>query len=583
MLLVGAFVAVFLCQFFATWVVPQRTPPSWDETEYLRQAVIVYDTLCATPMRSVGLIVDGAHSTWHASLLTSVWLAPFFAAQGVDYMAAYAGMVALLGVSVLLAWATVWLALGRGATAAWAGAIAALAYLLAPMTLALGSMVMSEVPSGVAFLAALLAYVWARQRDTGAAWAVAGVLLALTLLSRAERGMVFIGTMAVVFCVDQMRLGNWRHNLMTLAGAGAIGLVSGLWLQRWLPLPAAWPAQYVLQGALAALAVVGVLFMARHASALHAALCYGGMAALLTCGWLTWSHHGTPNAVRVFEILAERGQAGFHGIIDCYVWPHLAGNYCGSGMAGVLKATLLVLGVWHAARRWPGLLVLLLSYVAQAWQADLAVARFLFHLHLIGALVMGFGAAQALEWLARARRTARIMAGETGDWLRLALTVLVIAVLTPGTVARGVRAFERYDVTTMPTFDPAQGLWHVLDVLGTVLPDGARFSVVCQNGMPFSYNTLMTHSLIKGRAWQSIGWPPTFENYLCSPDFDYHVILGPGPVTSAYIPYRDGHAYYARMTNLVMSTGLYRAILETELGQGTLALAVFKNMRGRRP
>jgi hypothetical protein len=571
-LLPAVWFVLVIAYFAFAWVLPYRTPPSWDETEYLRGTLALRDLLWTQPARLASVLVNGDWCIWHASLVGSAATLPFWLA-GAGYMPAYGAALVQCALTVALVGIIAARMLRDTGMTLMGGIVAALCFGLAPMTLALGSMIMAEIPCAWMTALALLAYLHARRRDHVAAWLLAGVAAFATIYARAERGLVFIACLTIAVWVDAWRRGGWRGALETGMGMAGCGLLLWLWLERWCPPALTLRQGYVVHGALltAALAMcANAVVQARGARAMRGPLLFSAVICALLAVWLSWSSGTETNAQRVLAILAERNAHGFHGILTCYVWKHFALNYCGNPLAVPLKVALFIAGLQLFWRAWPGGLALLALYVLQAWKADLEVARFLFPLHLLAALAMGCGAVSIARWCARrfAWRPAP-----------LALVLALCLTLTPGVIRRACHAFERCDVTFMPTFDQSRALWQVLETVTVTLPARARFSVASQNPMAFSYNTLMTHGRLLARDWQPIGWPPTVEEYLLSPAFDYHILLGPGAQPSPYFYHHSNREEFAHRQQLALQSGHYVPATQRSFDHERMTLFIVKNRR----
>ncbi len=126
---------------------------------------------------------------------------------------------ALLGVAAIL----VVFALGERLGGRWAGLLAAFAVAVYPPFIHSTGELMSEPPAILTLPAAVLAFLWAADRERLAAWLVPGVLFGLTAMFRPE--YLLVGGAFVVLAAIRVALGSgWRPALAS-AGVFLLALI----------------------------------------------------------------------------------------------------------------------------------------------------------------------------------------------------------------------------------------------------------------------------------------------------------------------------------------------------------------------
>jgi hypothetical protein len=132
---------------------------------------------------------------------------------------------ALLGVAAIL----VVFALGERLGGRWTGLLAAFAVAVYPPFIHSTGELMSEPPAILTLPAAVLAFLWASERDRLAAWLVPGLLFGLTAMFRPE--YLLIGAAFVVLAAVRVGLARgWRPGL---AGAALLLLALALPIVPW--------------------------------------------------------------------------------------------------------------------------------------------------------------------------------------------------------------------------------------------------------------------------------------------------------------------------------------------------------------
>jgi 4-amino-4-deoxy-L-arabinose transferase-like glycosyltransferase len=131
---------------------------------------------------------------------------------------------ALLGVATILVVFALGWRLGGLAHGRWVGLFAAFAVAIYPPFLHSVGIVMSEPPAMLTLPAAVLAFLWASERERAWAWLAPGLLFGLTAMFRPE--YLFVGAAFVVLAGLRAALGtgrdhqrDWRHGL---AGASVL-------------------------------------------------------------------------------------------------------------------------------------------------------------------------------------------------------------------------------------------------------------------------------------------------------------------------------------------------------------------------
>ncbi|HET7417276.1 MAG TPA: glycosyltransferase family 39 protein [Solirubrobacterales bacterium] len=128
---------------------------------------------------------------------------------------------ALLGVATILVVFALGWRLGGRAYGRWVGLFAAFGVAIYPPFIHTTGELMSEPPAMLTLPAAVLAFLWASERDRTWSWLVPGLLLGLTAMFRPE--YLFVGAAFVVLAaVREWRRREWRLGL----GAAAVLLVA---------------------------------------------------------------------------------------------------------------------------------------------------------------------------------------------------------------------------------------------------------------------------------------------------------------------------------------------------------------------
>lgn len=136
---------------------------------------------------------------------------------------------ALLGVATILVVFALGWRLGGRRLGRWAGLFAAFAVAVYPPFLHTTGELMSEPPAMLTLPAAILAFLWAGERESSRAWLVPGFLFGLTAMFRPEYLLVaaaFVGLAAI----RAGRAGGWRPGL---AGAAVLLVAIALPILPW--------------------------------------------------------------------------------------------------------------------------------------------------------------------------------------------------------------------------------------------------------------------------------------------------------------------------------------------------------------
>ena len=129
---------------------------------------------------------------------------------------------ALLGVATILVVFALGWRLGGRDLGRWVGLFAAFAIAVYPPFIHTTGELMSEPPAMLTLPAAILAFLWARERQSPLAWLAPGLLFGLTAMFRPE--YLLVGAAFVVLAA----IGTWRDSGWRLGLAGAAVLLAAL-------------------------------------------------------------------------------------------------------------------------------------------------------------------------------------------------------------------------------------------------------------------------------------------------------------------------------------------------------------------
>lgn len=550
--------AVFAVLVFG-YILPCRTPLSWDESEYARSALEVRKTL-NTSSAWQQFLLDARYCSWHSSLIASLFALPLLHFLGSSHQVFFLASVAMGAVCTILIFVVTYLAMGQGLIGCLAGATSALMFALSPGTLLLASMFMSEMPSALMLVLNLFAYLIARRLRNPLAFVVSSIILFLSVYARAERGILFLPIFLCVYLVDEVQQFGWRRAVdAAITGVGLIGLVV-LCLQQYV---FSFPVHTLKALGVNLLALTGLCFSVYYTlkgrPGSSQMLLYALPASLLLLLWLYQGQN-----VTVLNIYKSHTTSFLKGAPLLQNLLLLLTNYSSNWGSASLKGVLLLFGIIAAAKRWPGLLAAVLLFGLQLSKAMFVEMRFVFFLHTALVVLAGLGAPLLVTTINAV--TSRVFSLKTSCMSSAIFIVLCALISLPGLYGRMWTLYEGSCVTPFHVFDRRKLLFEALDTLEEHMPPAGTFAM--NMGNSFSYQTVLAHSAIKGYQWRVVEMPTTLNGHDLSALPDVVFWLAKGTNESLWARYIANG-----MPNLAPR---YSNIFSRSFGGDTLRVTIYR-------
>jgi len=534
-----------------------RTPPSGVECQYITAALHAKDTI--TGARQLVLALLHWHfSLGNTSLIGNLLALPFlWALPGRNSMLWLATITTCITAVVLLH-----VLVRRLCTyapreeAALAGMAAGLLLLLSPLTLISAVSFTGTAPALMCMIAALLAYQWARRRNTPAAWCGASFVLLLSWYAKPEWGLLFIPAMLLVYCTEEWVYGGWRGGLAALATfAGVLPCVL-LAVHRWQADTAS------LAVALGSASLAGVWLVWLQLGGMHArrALAFALPAVWIVLVWLMLFD----NASMLLSVVRQHLRA-HDGLALAALY--LRQQWCATPVACVVVAALAIAGIPALLPRWPGLLALVAVLAYLAVRVPLVPPIQAVAVYAVVACFAAAGAVRLVMKCAPRRLSA---------WPRLLRAAVIVAalliIMLPGLPRALSRDVAPAHLARIPLFDRHRAGWQALALIFATVPPGASV-VYTPATSALSHLTLDAYARLYGFAWDVQPWPATLGT--ASPQYAVLVTPGAHPLAQLYFGNPELPAYCAVQRAALNADARFRLLAETAIADDTLTVSIF--------
>lgn len=490
-------VSVTLLSWLFCVVIPERTPAVWDEADYMMGTLELHDLICSKPWQVLVVPFDIRYSLSHRSLVASLVTIPLLRILGRHYETFFISATLItIATTLLMGWSSRYLA-DDPDEGAMCASFAMICFALSPVVVLSSGMYLAEAPWALVLGLAFWSYLRARTTQRTAHWYIAGILLALSIYARAERGVNVIAVMQLMFLVDTCFLKGWRTGLQCalvqagVAAAAFLGTV--LWTSDFLP-----PFMTVCAAIVALITVIPVFsFVRQKCVSVKPVLIYAGIPALVVTLILLCGDNASRfcDTLRMFmSVNAAHEKLFAYPFLSRY-----ATQLFGSHSAFALFGVLALVGLYRSYRTWPGLLAFLIANVLTYARLHPSVdARYLWQFHFGVCFLCGLGAIQVWQLL------VHIPARKSGALYRNGSAALLICMAL---FLQWQHLFERAKTVFEFTFDATRTLHSVLDHARKTIPKGSDISVVPYI-RGFEASSVQAYSALHALKWTHvIMWP----------------------------------------------------------------------------
>jgi|GEM_PF-6007866 len=534
-----------------------RTPPSGVECQYITAALHARDNI--TGARQLVLALLHWHfSLGNTSLIGNLVALPFlWALPGRNSMLWLATITACITAVVLLH--VLVRRLYRDAQheeAALAGLAAGLLLLLSPLTLISAVSFTGTAPALMCMIAALLAYQWARRRNTPAAWCGASLVLLLSWYAKPEWGLLFIPAMLLVYCTDECVYGGWRGGLAALATfAGGLPCVL-LAVHRWQ----ADTASLAVALGSAGLAGAWLVWLQLGGMRARRALAFALPAVWAVLLWLILFDNASMLLSVICRQLRVHNGVALAGL-------YLRHQWCATPVACVVIGALALTGIPALLPRWPGLLALLAVLAYLAVRVPLAPPIQAVAVYAVVACFAAAGAVRLVMTFAHRRISA---------WPRLLRAAgagaALLIIMLPGLPRALSNDVAPAHLARIPVFDRHRTGWQALALIFATVPPGASV-VYTPATSALSHLTLDAYSRLYGFAWDVQPWPATLDT--AAPHYAVLVTPGAHPLAQRYFGNPELPAYCAAQRASLNADARFRLLAETAIADDMLTVSIF--------